>query len=309
MFQRSSLRGFSLTKSKTAKKLKNWLLWNNSWRSFTRMKKTQIIFLGIGIILIGALFSLPTMVVENSEEDIPMEESEATGISPGLDESHETVLNPTDRDQVDNLKAGLEKEEDQPGFVTLADSIGDIFYASGKLDSAAYYYALPADRFSDIRQIEKAGNTYYEAFGFAMSPEKTAYLASKTREYLGRVLELDPSRLDLKTKIAMTHVSSSNPMMGITMLREILEENPTHELALFNMGILSMQSGQYKIAVERFETLVAHYPENIEGQFYLGISYFESKQNKKAKEQLELVKGLTNDPQILAGIDNYLDRI
>src|SRR5690554_4008675 len=129
MFLHLSLRGFSLTKSKTAKKLKNWLLRNNFWRLIIRMKKTQIIFLGIGIILIGALFSLPTMVVENSEEDIPMEESEATGISPGADESHEAVLDPTVRDQVNSLKTGLEQEADQTRFVTLADSIGDIFHA------------------------------------------------------------------------------------------------------------------------------------------------------------------------------------
>lgn len=273
------------------------------------MKKSQIIFLAIGIILIGALFSLPTMVVENSDEDIPMEEGGAAGISPQSEVSHEAMLNPTVRDHVNDLKARLDKEENQTSFAALADSIGDIFHASGKLDSAAYFYAMTAERYPDIRQIEKAGNAYYEAFGFAMIPEKTAYLASKTREYLGKVLEEEPGRLDLKTKMAMTHVSSSNPMMGITMLREILEEDPTNEPALFNMGILSMQSGQYKIAVDRFETLVAHHPENIEGQFYLGVCYFEARQNNKAKEQLQKVRAMTDDPQILAGIENYLNRI
>ncbi|EPR66399.1 hypothetical protein ADICYQ_4533 [Cyclobacterium qasimii M12-11B] len=75
------------------------------------------------------------------------------------------------------------------------------------------------------------------------------------------------------------------------------------------MGILSMQSGQYKRAVERFETLVQYHPENIQGQFYLGVSLFESNQKKQAKTHLEGLRNKTTDPQILSGIENYLDRL
>src|SRR5690606_17027444 len=244
------------------------------------------------------------VVVDNSNEGVPMEETDSTSTAPSIEETHEPVLTSSEREKVNSLKANLDSEQDREKFTILADSIGNLFRASGQLDSAAYFYALWADKFSDIEHIEKAGDTYYEAYGFAMSPEKTAYLASKTRQYLEKVLEKDPSRLDLKTKIAMTHVSSSNPMQGITMLREILEEDPTNESALFNMGVLSMQSGQYKMAAERFEALVANHPGNVEGQFFLGVSYYESKQQNKAKTQLQLVRDMTDDPQILAGVEN-----
>lgn len=247
--------------------------------------------------------------MDNSEENVVMEEADSLNVAQEADETHEPSLSTADRDQVNGLMAELDNEEDSEKFTILADSIANVYFASGKLDSAAYFYGLIADKVPEIPQLEKAGNIYYEAYGFAMSPEKTSYLANKTREYLGKVLEKDPSRLDLRTKIAMTHVSSSNPMQGITMLREILEEDPINELALFNMGVLSMQSGQYKIAVQRFEDLVANHPGNIEGQFYLGVSYFESKQNNKAKKQLQLVKEMTEDPQIISGVDNYLGRL
>ena len=270
------------------------------------MKKSQIIILVVGIISIGLLYSLPTIVVENSEEDIPMEEGGAT---PQSMEAHEPYLSEEDREQVNSLRGDLDNEENGERFIALADSIGNVYRASAKMDSAAYYYGLIADRMPETFHLEKAGNTYYEAYGFAMTDEKTAYLASKTREYLSKVLEKDPSRLDLKTKIAMTHVSSTNPMQGITMLREVLDQDPQNELALFNMGILSMQSGQYKVAVQRFEDLVANHPENIEGQFYLGVSYFESNQKNKAEKQLQLVKEMTTDQQIIAGVDNYLGRL
>lgn len=273
------------------------------------MKKSQIIFLILGIILVSVLFSLPTVVVDNSQDDVVMDESGSVSTAPSFSDNHENALSAAAREQVDQLKAQLESEEDREKYTILADSIGKVYQSSGKLDSAAYFYGLLADKFADVEHLEKAGNAYYEAYGFSMTPEKTSYLANKTREYLGQVLENDPSRLDLKTKIAMTHVSSTNPMQGITMLREILEEDPTNEMALFNMGVLSMQSGQYKMAAQRFEDLVANHPGNVEGQFYLGVSYYESKQLNKAKTQLQLVKTLTDDPQILAGVDNYLDKL
>jgi tetratricopeptide (TPR) repeat protein len=273
------------------------------------MKKSQIIFLAVGIISIGLLYSLPRVVVENSQEEVPMDESGSVNMPPSTEETHEPVLSTTEREQVNLLKAEMNNEEDREKFTILADSIGNMFLTSGKLDSAAHYFGLSADMVPEIKYLEKAGNTYYEAYGFAMSEQKSAYLGRKAREYLNQVLEKDPNRRDLKTKVAMTHVSSSNPMQGITMLREVLEEDPQNESALFNMGVLSMQSGQYKIAVERFEDLIANHPENIEGQFYLGVSYFESKQNNKAKKQLQLVKEMTDDPQIIAGVDNYLDRL
>ncbi|MEX2592361.1 MAG: tetratricopeptide repeat protein [Anditalea sp.] len=273
------------------------------------MKKSQIIFLAVGIVFIGLLYSLPRVVVENSPESVPMEEVGSAGIPGEAEETHEPVLSTTEREQVNSLKAELDNEDDREKFTILADSIGNMFLDAGKLDSAAYFYGLIADKVPEITYLEKAGNTYYEAYGFAMSEGKTAYFADKTREYLNQVLEKDPSRLDLRTKVAMTYVSSSNPMQGIIMLKEVLEEDPQNELALFNMGVLSMQSGQYKIAVERFEDLIANHPGNIEGQFYLGVSYFESKQNNKAKKQLQMVKEMTDDPQIIAGVDNYLDRL
>lgn len=273
------------------------------------MKKSQIIFLAVGIIFIGLLYSLPRIVVENSEENIPIEQSDSASMALETEETHEPVLSTPEREQVNSLEAELKNEDDREKFTTLADSIGNIFLASGKLDSSAHYFGLVADRVPETDNLEKAGNAYYEAYGFAMSENKSIYLAGKAREYLNQVLEKDPNRLDIKTKIAMTHVSSSNPMQGITMLREVLEEDPKNEMALFNMGVLSMQSGQYKIAVERFEDLVASHPEHIEGQFYLGVSYFESKQKNKAKKQLQMVKEMTEDPQIIAGVDNYLDRL
>ncbi|WP_439483146.1 tetratricopeptide repeat protein [Cyclobacterium plantarum] len=273
------------------------------------MKRSQIVFVLAGLLLTYLLYRLPMVVVDNEEQQLA-EGGGGLGSDFSTDgETHNSSLDQRDLEVIENLMAEMEGEPDDKNFVIFADSIAKVYEAGGKIDSAAYFYSLIAEKVPGIENWEKAGNTYYEAFGFSMDDAKTERLAENTREYLGKVLESQPERLDLKTKIAMTYVSSSNPMQGITMLREILEEDPDNEEALFNMGILSMQGGQYKRAVERFEKLVANHPDNIQGQFYLGVSLFESNQKDRAREQLQSLKGKTDDPQILSGIENYLDRL
>lgn len=275
------------------------------------MKRSQLILIALGIIAVGGLYVLPSVVVDNeSKADAVSQENESTAASSADPVAmHEAELSPDQRLQINTLKLQIAENSSKEELKSSAEEIAGIYQELGKYDSAGYYLSLAADQQSDPDLAEKAGNAYYEAFSFALDPEKVSYTAEQTRKYLSQALDNDPTRMDLKTKIAMTYVSSSNPMQGITMLREILEEDPQNEDGLFNMGVLSMQSGQYKRATERFEELIQYHPDNLQGQFYLGVSYFEAKQKNKAKAQFEKVKTMTDDEMILGSIESYLDKL
>ncbi len=77
-------------------------------------------------------------------------------------------------------------------------------------------------------------------------------------------------------------------------------------LALFNMGMLSIQSGQYDKAVERLEELVKINPNHTQGQLLLGIAWMNSGEKAKAREQFEKVKQMDKDPAVQATVDSYL---
>lgn len=275
------------------------------------MKKSQLILIVIGVIAIGGLYALPSVVVDNESKADAVSQENTTSPSSSTDPvaMHEAELSPDQRLQINTLKLQIAENSSTEEVKSSTEEIAAIYQELGKYDSAGYYLSLAADQQSDLALAEKAGNAYYEAFSFALDKEKVTYTAEQTRKYLNQVLDNDPTRLDLKTKVAMTYVSSSNPMQGITMLREILEQDPQNEDGLFNMGVLSMQSGQYKRAIERFEELVQYHPDNLQGQFYLGVSFFEAKQNNKAKAQFEKVKEMTEDEMILGSIENYLEKL
>jgi cytochrome c-type biogenesis protein CcmH/NrfG len=95
-------------------------------------------------------------------------------------------------------------------------------------------------------------------------------------------------------------------MQGIMMLREVLKEDPKNELAMFNLGMLSIQSGQYDKAIERLKELVEMNPAHIQGQLLLGIAYMNSGDTKLAKQQFEKVKEMDKDPAVQATVDSYL---
>jgi tetratricopeptide (TPR) repeat protein len=275
------------------------------------MKKTQLILIVVGIIAVAILYMLPSVVVDNEgqAEGVAQDAAAAqTQTSDAINE-HVTEVSPDQKLQINTLKLQVKQNSEGEGSISSLEKLAEIYQELGKYDSAGYYLALAADQQPGDGFEEKAGNSYYEAFTFALDPDKVTSTAEQTRKYLSMVLDEDPSRLDLKTKIAMTYVSSSNPMQGITMLREVLEQDPHNEEGLFNMGVLSMQSGQYKRAIERFEELNEYHPTNLQGQFYLGVSYFEANQKRKAKEQFEKVQTMTEDPMILDSVSGYLDKL
>jgi outer membrane protein len=274
------------------------------------MKKLQFVLIGLGVISVLGLYALPKVVVENKDTESTMEGEGGDPTSEAITASHENTLSSKNRSQADQLIQQFANAPTPEEKVASAQVLAGIYSEEGIFDSAAYYWSEAAEIWPDnLFVVEEAGKASYEAFSFALDKQKVETLAAKTRTYLNRVLEKDPSRLDLKSKVAMTYVSSANPMQGITMLREVLEEDPQHEDGLFNMGVLSMQSGQYARAVERFEELVRFHPSNVQGQFYLAVSYFELKEKNKAKKQFEQVKQMTQDPMILSSVQSYLDKL
>jgi outer membrane protein len=77
-------------------------------------------------------------------------------------------------------------------------------------------------------------------------------------------------------------------------------------LALYNMGMLSIQSGQHEKAVERLEELLKVNPNHTQGHLLLGIALMNTGDNGRAKEEFERVKEMDKDPAVQATVDSYL---
>ena len=124
-------------------------------------------------------------------------------------------------------------------------------------------------------------------------------------KHAAEVRKVDPGLA--KTQEAIALVNGQDPMRGIMMLREVLEEDPDNVEAHWHLGLFSIQSGQYDKALDRFRMVLkldsVNYPD---AWFYIGNMYLRTDSTQRAIESLKKYRTLTQDTSVLAEVDRLL---
>jgi Tfp pilus assembly protein PilF len=119
---------------------------------------------------------------------------------------------------------------------------------------------------------------------------------------------MDPAKA--RTAEAVALVQGQDPMRGIMMLREIVQEDPANAEAHWQLGLFSVQSGQYDKALERFKKVVEldadGYPDV---WFYLGRTYATLDSIPQAVASFEKYRTLAQDTAIINGVDRFLQEL
>lgn len=280
------------------------------------MKRTIVLVSLLAIALVGTLYSLPKIVVNTKDQGVTAAPDKAQASTAGesqsassaVDDHSNQALTPEQLKEISPLRSKYYQAsaEDKP---SAAIGLSDAFGKYQKFDSAAYYAEQAAVLKPGLENFLRAADRYYEAYGFSVEEGKAKVLGEKTRTYYQKALELNPDLLSAKANMAMTYVNTPSPMQGIMLLREVLDADPTNELALFNLGILSMRSNQYAKAAERFQQILRNHPSNTKAQFYLGVSLVELGKNEEAAKILADVKRKETDPVIQQAIGELEQRI
>lgn len=119
------------------------------------------------------------------------------------------------------------------------------------------------------------------------------------------VRAVDPAKA--RTEEAIALVNGQDPMRGIMMLREILQEDPDNVEAHWHLGQFSIQSGQYDKALVRFKKVLELDPDNHpEAWLYLGRTYATLDSNAQAIASLKKYRTLVQDTAIINGVDRFL---
>ncbi|GLU54223.1 tetratricopeptide repeat protein [Dyadobacter frigoris] len=283
------------------------------------MKKSIILSCVLALALVGTLYSLPKVVVNTKAKEVDTEKSQAAtapGASAPATPASETpskmhdgaTLSPEQQKNVALLRSGFNQATGKDK-IAAGLKLSDTFAKLQKFDSAASYAEKVARLSPSVENITKAGDRYYEAYGFAVDDAKAKSLGNKTREFYGKAIEKNPGLLAAKANMAMTYVNTENPMQGILMLREVLDTDPTNELALFNLGILSMRSNQYSKAADRFRQILTNNPANTKAKFYLGLTLVELGNKDEARKVLAEVKKEEKDPVIQQALIELQERL
>jgi tetratricopeptide (TPR) repeat protein len=193
--------------------------------------------------------------------------------------------------------------------VVLLDSLGKAWDAVNMPQISAHYFELLAERKPDERNWINAAFRYYDAFRISGDSMFRKMNVDKAIASYKKVLEINPKNLDAKTDLGICYAEGTNsPMQGIMMLREVVQENPKHEMALFNLGVLSIKSAQYDKAVDRFEKVLELNPNNKEARFLLGRTYISMGKSDLALKNLQMIRN-TSDSEFNNEVNNLISKI
>jgi tetratricopeptide (TPR) repeat protein len=270
------------------------------------MSKLQIALIVLAALATLGLYSLPKVVVKN--DTIALSNDNAAESSPSTEGMHTLSLTESQESQLSRLQKAKEAAASLEDSILWNDSLAHFFIGLNKWDSAGFFYAENARLQPGVAAWMKAGNTYYEAFTFALDASKANRLGEKARGFYEQVLAKEPNYFEAKTKMGMTYVSTSNPMQGIQMILEVARQDPGNELALFNLGILALERNDPATALKRFEELLASHPNNVQAWVYLAECQEQLGNKAESREALEKVLTLDISEEMRKQIRQHLDK-
>jgi Tfp pilus assembly protein PilF len=264
------------------------------------MNKTLAIILCIGLVTVALIFQLPKGNVSNKTEAAVAGGANRDGSAEKkveADTSHATPLTPEQQKQIADLKVNLAKAKTDVQQISALEKLATAFIRANKYDSAAFYAADYANKHTAISNILRAGQLYFEAQTFAINAKKGQTLGEQARKYFEKALTLDPNNLMVKTNMAMTYVDTPTPMKGISLLREVIEQEPTFVPAIFNLGILAIKSNQFGKGQERFTQILKLEPNNYKAALNLGFCLAQLDKKEEAKKILKRVLNESKDAE------------
>jgi tetratricopeptide (TPR) repeat protein len=275
------------------------------------MKKSVGIVVVLASLAVVGLYSLPRTLVKNEKRTLDVAQKADSETKTTDDHSHDSddhsQVSATQQQKINQLRTAFENAPVNAKEKAM-QSLANEYVKAMRYDSAAWATEQIAIAQPNEQNWFRAGSTYYQAFTFAEG-EKAARLGQKVRDAYEKTITLNPNNLVAKTNMAMTYVSTPEPMKGIAMLREVIQQDPNNELALFSLGQLSMRSNQYEKAVDRFKQIVKNNPNNLQASYLLGVCYAEMGKKEEARKTLEILDKQTTDPQLKAAVKEILEKL
>jgi len=174
---------------------------------------------------------------------------------------------------------------------------------------AAFYYQAVARKENKYDDWLNAGNRFNDSYKLTQDTAAQAFYTANAAEAFQNALKLKSESLEAKTGLGIAYVNGAGmPMQGISLLLEVVKQDPKNVSANLNLGLFSMKSGQYPKAVDRFKAVIAAKP-GFEAYFYLAETYKQLGKKTEAIAAYQKSKEMMPDPVFGQRIDEYIKEL
>jgi tetratricopeptide (TPR) repeat protein len=263
----------------------------------------------VAVVLVGVLLVQPIKgLVDKTDATSTEASASEMGASPYtsqvISDMSKQSINAALAQQITDLEKEVGQAEEGEAKLELLQQLANKWDDIAKPIPQGYIYEEMAQQNPTVTYWLKAGDAYRKGYTNLQDTALASALTTKAIHAYESAIELDPSNLSAKTGLgASLVVGGGNPMTGISLLQEVVKEDPKNLEANRALGLFSLQSQQFDKAVERFITVVEQKPD-AESYFYLATGYEKIGLRNEAISAYQKSKELAADPTL----SQYIDR-
>jgi len=279
------------------------------------VKKQQLILVGGGLVLFVLLFffgnTIPpkkaTPVAANTPHQEKVIETEKL-----LTHAKER-LTPQQLEKVTSLensvKRGDVKNQQLQVYKTLSSFWRDTI---NLFEPYAYYLGQAAKLENSEKSLTFAAHLFLNNLKTEEEHAMQDWLAKNAKDLFEQALKINPandsSKIGLGACYIFGHISE-NPMEGIAKIREVVDRNPDNLFGQFILGLGGVRSGQFDKAIERFLIVAEKQPDNLEAALNLAETYDRKGDKINAIKWYNTVKGKVSHPEAQKELDARINAL
>jgi tetratricopeptide (TPR) repeat protein len=289
------------------------------------MNWKQITVIAVVLILCGYLYSKPVKGL--------IKPKVAKGTAGVVSGSRSSVANVTVEDvsnpaktaigaalaaRINDLEGQLKNAMGDADKLSLQKQLAKQWDDDNQPAPSAFYYQAIAQKENTFENWMNAGNHFNDAYKAAADTSvQPAFVENAIGAYKNAV-KLKPDNLDAKTGLGIAYVNQTSmgitdpnggsPMQGISLLLDVVKQDPNNRSANLNLGLFAMKSGQFEKAIARFKNMIAQKDE-LEPNFYLAESYKQLGMKKEAVAAYQKCKTMVAEPVVRQKIDLYIKEL
>ena len=163
----------------------------------------------------------------------------------------------------------------------------------------AYYTSEAAKLENSEKTLTFAAHLFLNNLKTEEEHNMQKWLATNAKVLFEQALVLNPTNDSSKIGLGACYIFgniSDNPMIGIAPIREIVEKNPDNLFGQFILGLGGIKSGQFDKAIERFLIIANKQPDNLEATLNLAEAYDRNGDKTNAVKWYSVVKNKVDNP-------------
>ena len=269
------------------------------------MSKGPLLLVLISIVLAVGLYLLPVKplkVKEETKEDKEEQVQEETDAFSSKNYFEEKIAQ-LSKAQLDSLEI-IEASGD-------AKALAEYCYRNKLPFLGAKYEIQQIETSSDESELINSGDRLIRiSYLEQRDPGAKLFFGNAAIKGYNKALELNPENTDLKVRLASAYMDGTNQVMnGVTLLLEVIEEEPKNVDANLILGRYGIVSGQLEKALNRLNNVIEQDSTIAEAYLYRAEALNGLGQKEEAIANFEKCKALLDNPELENEIDVFIKEL